>query len=484
MSKYQHQVLHAPLGVDLGTDSPSIPEFRAAHIEGFFPARQGVLRPSYPLRTVVPLAQVDWAYPSIFLYRSPLPLTSADIAMGRTTRDLLVGVHGGTGEVRYVELRYVPTQQAVEGDYPWGVPAVASAIPLGAVTPPSGPAPFIGVQVGPELFLCNSRGSSIYSFYVSSTGLPTLVQLGLDPPPAPVPVPTTGGSLTASSYYEYYFTIEDAFGRESSPSNPAPVATTTSVNAFRVTFPIFSQQDRLWERIHLYRTLAGGGRGYRVATATFSQVWAGYTFIDTQADSVVAESQLMPYPHQNDPPQPAVNLLHHKSRLWAVMAGSYLPNSTFLWGRETDKLSILQVSNLLSYSQFSRAEEYFVDITTRDLSVTDGTHLAIDSTAGDQITGLASAGAVLCVWKNSGMWLVWGDDVTTFSVQAAHTVGCSAPRSVCSFRGQLVWRGPDGVYITNGAGGFIPRKISQAIDPVFRQQYPWLRTVRMPWEAP
>lgn len=479
MSKYQHQTLHAPQGADLVTDPPSIPETRGRHIEGFFPARHGVLYPSYPLQPCIENPTFPFGPKAVFVYRNYKPLSPALAAIGRTTNDMLVMITG-QGQVRWMPLQYARGQEAVKAYWAWAGPVIPSggtAIDYGGTPPWYTSSFYNGVQIGPELFFCSTHGSSIYSFFVHPTeDVPYLVKLGLFPPPQPLVglPPVTGGGLTASSYYEYRLTLEDVFGRESSPSPVNAIETTASFTTVDVWLTgVPSQPNRLWTKLHIYRSLAGGGRHYRVHTYDYADAVSGFTFRDNVPDVEAAEAALCPYDNQNDPPRPATHLAVHKNRLWASIEGEYADDQT--WYRTPERRSVIQVSNLMSFSQFSRAEATAIDIAGENLAVTDGTELSIDVDTTDSVTGMLSAGAAICVWKRYGMWLVWGDDPTSFSVQFAHNVGCVGPRSVCNFKGQLVWRGPDGIYITNGASGFIPRLISKQISPVFAAEYPTVK---------
>lgn len=486
MSKYQHQTLHAPAGVDLLTDPPSIMETRASHIEGFFPGRAGCLIPSYPLKSPIPGRQLpgDAGYfgpSSISVLRSIESVTRAEQQAGRTTKDLYVGLDG-MGALRYANLKYgdnpgVPGRQEVSVILPWLMPQVSQWVEFSNVEPYPATSIFHMVQAGPELLIVALAGSPIYSFYVHPiTRLPTLVRLGLAPPPQPVAVPTAGGSLTPSSLYSYALTVEDPFGRESPLSPSFTVQTGSSTpRAFRITFPQVTQRQRVWENMHLYRTLAGGGIYYRIRSATRAQVQVGLTHIDTQADSTVAAGVIGPAPGANLPPRPSTFFAIHKNRLWATIEGEYIGGQYENWVRAPASRASIQVSNLENFAAYSRAETLAVGVSGANMSVTDGAELVIDIDSTDPVTGIISAGAACCVWKRYGMWLVWGDDPTTFSIQLGHRVGCVAPRTVCNFAGNIVWRGPDGIYTTSGASGFAPRILSQMIEPVFRREYPWLR---------
>lgn len=476
MSKYQHQTLHAPQGADLVTDPPSIPETRGRHIEGFFPARHGVLQPSYPLRPLVKNPPYPFPGYAIFLYKNPEPLTYAEIQAGKTTNDLLVFVTA-QGFIYYMAVEYEKHTQSVRGLAPWALAHIGFNMDFMDTQPWPQWSHYSGVQVGPELFIAATAGASLYSFFIHPQyKIPMAVRVGLHPPPAPTLLLTAGGSLTASSYYEYRYTLEDPFGRESSPGPVSAINTGTSNKAVRVSMGAPPEQHhRWWDRLHIYRTLAGGGRFYRVHTYNRVDILTGFIYIDTAADTVIAENDLCPYDNQNDPPRPTTFVAAHKNRLWATIEGEYTGPTYQFWVRTPEQRASIQVSNLLKFSQFSRADQTAIDIAGESLAVTDGTELSIDVDTTDPVTGMISAGAALCVWKRYGMWLVWGDDPTTFSVQFAHKVGCVALRTVCNFKGQLTWRGPDGLYITNGASGFIPRLISKPIEPVFDKQYPWIR---------
>lgn len=88
--------------------------------------------------------------------------------------------------------------------------------------------------------------------------------------------------------------------------------------------------------------------------------------------------------------------------------------------------------------------------------------LAIDD--GDQITGAASVGGALIVFKKRSTFYIYGYKPSNFVVkQVSNATGCVANRTIVSTDTQVIWLSTNGVYVTNP--NINPVLASDAIQP-------------------
>jgi hypothetical protein len=94
-----------------------------------------------------------------------------------------------------------------------------------------------------------------------------------------------------------------------------------------------------------------------------------------------------------------------------------------------------------------------------------------DGVNGGDITGLRRLGDAMIVYKQSAIYRLsltslYGDMVWRVEI-VCPSVGCTAPNSIVSFDAFHVFLGIDGVYMTTGIPGEMPRKISKNIGTFF-----------------
>lgn len=99
----------------------------------------------------------------------------------------------------------------------------------------------------------------------------------------------------------------------------------------------------------------------------------------------------------------------------------------------------------LHYSAFNEPEDW----TTSG----DAGFLEIGKNDGEQITGLASVGPHLIVFKQNSVWIVKGGTPSTFvSMRVSSSVGCVAPNSIVECEQFAMFLSNSGVYAANEGG--------------------------------
>lgn len=125
------------------------------------------------------------------------------------------------------------------------------------------------------------------------------------------------------------------------------------------------------------------------------------------------------------PPSNVKYVKSHRNRLW--MANSSAGKSR------------------LHYSALNNAEDW---TTAGDAGFID-----IGKDDGEQITGLASVGPYMVIFKQNSTWVLKNGTPTTFTVtQIAKGVGCVAPRSIVECEAFALFLSNNGVYAANQSG--------------------------------
>ncbi len=87
---------------------------------------------------------------------------------------------------------------------------------------------------------------------------------------------------------------------------------------------------------------------------------------------------------------------------------------------------------------------------------------------GDQITGIASLGQVLLVFKNTSTWALYGNAPTNYTIRKiSNGVGCVAPKSIVKCEAFAIFLGQDGVYSARADGvALLSYNIKPTIDAI------------------
>lgn len=125
------------------------------------------------------------------------------------------------------------------------------------------------------------------------------------------------------------------------------------------------------------------------------------------------------------PPSNAKFIKSHRNRLWIANTSA---------GKSR-----------LHYSALNNAEDW---TTAGDAGFID-----IGKDDGEQITGLASVGPYMVIFKQNSTWVLKNGTPTTFTVtQIAKGVGCVAPRSIVECEAFALFLSNNGVYAANQSG--------------------------------
>lgn len=326
------------------------------------------------------------------------------------------------------------------------------------------------IQFHDELIV--SIGGTLFRYYVTldGTGTEKWYSLGLTTPAAPTLTQSTGGSLVPGATYSYEYTWEDELGRESSPSAATSITLSSSNNQVTVTKTTSAPTTQGATYWNVYR-LNPGADTYKFVAQVAA---ATGTYSDTASDSVVNTGDSAPEDGENDPPfsSDATPGVAGSANQFAVWKNRLVLNSL-------NDPNLVQVSNAGSPTQFSS-----LPLPTH---LADGLRIAVGGHGQNQVTGLANLGSLLCVFGRETTSLLYGDDISDFTLRETLQRGCQNPNSIQRCENEVYFLSDDGIYAIGYESGYAVAKRSVPIDDLFRG-FEWTKQVDSPtskwrWQA-
>jgi hypothetical protein len=425
VSVYNGQLLKAYTGMATATSRNSLPENRAQYIEGFVPARQGVMALAPFLKRVQKVLGITVQGTAIWL--------SSD---GQLDKLLLFS---GTTVYSTPLFNTYAYDERADGQH--SILTIGSLTNLGVTLGTNASAGVTSVQFGTELII-SIGGGTMYRYYCTEPGnVEKLFALGMATGGAPTLSATTGGSMTPSQEYSYLWTIVDELGREGSPSDSTSVTLSSTQNAVTVTRGSGTSGGTTgFTSWNVYRLNPGSETFNFVATVAL----ASTTYTDTDSDATVAANDAAPDAGENDAPNAGAIMEVWKNRL--VLNDTSLPG----W---------IQISNAGSSTQFSSL--------ALPTNVDDGIRIEVGGKGDNEVTGLANLGSLLCVFKRQTTSLLYGDNITDFTMRPALEQGCQNFGSVQRCGNVVLFLSNDGVYSIGYESGYAIQKVSEQIDNLF-----------------
>lgn len=438
MSRYQHQSIPPPRGMNISADPSKLQQDEAQYIARFYPSRHGVLELCPSLENGTNIGN-GTTIQGIAYYR---------YGDASETYDRIVAV-GSDNNV------YMATPTFYELS---GVVYLSISNPFTLV----GPVGYTwtgnvrAVQFKDELIMCPSGVGRPIRFYLHSVVGPVyrVRNCGFDTTPSYVTTPTissvAGGAKVGT--FMYAITLEDNKGRESDLifTNPTTITLPSGVNQtarISVTWP----SDPQTVAVNVYVSLNGNlDNLYRIHRNTSG---ANFTYDDSVADINIPTGTVAERPGVNARPPDCANLAVWKNRVIYCTAANIASPITAFPGE-----GAIQISNEGSPTQCSVAGDVGYP--------TDGIALNIGAKSYN-VAGCCAYGSILLAYTPEGCWAVTGDNSDTFQVQPIHQKGCIAGDSIVRCNDTVVWLSHDGWY----AGGTSAQKISAPLDAAMSDKY-------------
>lgn len=248
---------------------------------------------------------------------------------------------------------------------------------------------------------------------------------------------------------QYAMTFVDALGRESDLSTPVKVDYTAGyadalITATGLTAAVAGGAVA---QAYLYATTGAlpgftNDTFYRIHTFTSTGSGPDPSFEDNNTDAQVSAggaSAIAAAYGENAAPLPASLIGVHGTRV--------ILNATTAQG-------VIQISNQGSATQYAVSPQ----------QPTDGETIVISSDQGNVITGFASFGSMFAILLRRGLYVLQGDDYTTWTIYRIHDRGCIAPDSVLRADNHVMWLSDDGVYVGSYIYRFQLEKFSKPIE--------------------
>ncbi len=140
---------------------------------------------------------------------------------------------------------------------------------------------------------------------------------------------------------------------------------------------------------------------------------------------------------------------------FAALTGSPPANGKYI---ESHKNRVFEVTTTLPSRMYYCVQGDAEDWTTLTGADTDSGFIDIGGDDGDIITGLASLGNVMVIFKRNSTWILGGSHANNFTVRPASTlIGCIAPRSIIKCDQFVMFLSDLGVYSLTANGNGIVR---------------------------
>ncbi len=276
---------------------------------------------------------------------------------------------------------------------------------------------------------------SIVATFTSSGATPVSIDNGFEPVSQPsAPTISLGtpsiGSLSPGTGYQWLVQVENTTtGIRSQPSNI--ISTGSGSN---LQYPINGLGAGTK---HIYRTTDGGSIFLFVATTTATN------YTDDTSDNSLGEPIIFDY----GAAQGFKHIEAHKNLL-------------FVWNEVNGDASLLR------WSSAGRPYNFVNDVLTGAQN-----ELRVDSSDGDEGTGLKSWGSFLLVFKRRRVWYLAGeppDNFTVYPVPNSEGLGCVAHRTIVETPIGVLYLSPAGIALL-GQPGSAPVLISDALSGLFTE---------------
>jgi hypothetical protein len=214
---------------------------------------------------------------------------------------------------------------------------------------------------------------------------------------APAVAPTlsfSSGALSPTSGYRYVYVYKNSSTGHISTAS-APSAATGALTSKNIVAGYTASSDTQVDHIDIYRTADGGSLFYFLATVANGTS----TYTDSTADSGLNDDIVAPIAHVNDPPPSGISLtVWHAGRLWAATGNALY----YSGGPDT--------TNGVGTEAWPPANNFLVP---------------------GAITALASTSQGLIVSTSDNLYMVLGQDSTTFTVPQLWQRNFGVPSQNC-----------------------------------------------------
>lgn len=248
---------------------------------------------------------------------------------------------------------------------------------------------------------------------------------------SPVSAPTVADSGVAgvlNGTYQYYVVYYDPY--RNAVSKPSPITSAVTVSGRQMSLTsIIPPSDSSW-KTWIYRIGGASNTPRKVAEIGGSTTTYTDNISDDDLGDVMEEG--------NDPFPLSRYFDYYNGRLVGAWSLIDLDNP----GVARDEFDYIYISYY--------GEPWRCPTVTDVDNPLDGARIQLSGDAGTEITGLKTFGEVLTVFTAREMYLLTGDEPSTFRLSRGFTIGCVAHRTIQQVGTVLVWLADKDVYAWDG----------------------------------
>lgn len=319
--------------------------------------------------------------------------------------------------------------------------AAGNNFPVSGNTQPVVFAPFNTVGGITELWMAGGGMPTLEGYYgskVTANGTATPTgSIGV------VVTPSDGGTFPSAG--TYYYAIQYRKRSTQTFSNVAlDVLATISAGTDSVTlsWTLTNIDTTLYDQVWIWRSAFGGSSNFTTGSIIAKLVSTVTTYKDQ--GSSIADAQVTPRPGNT------------------IKDNSPLPVGTYKYVTTFKRRLITASGSTLYLSDLNLPESW--PLTNTITLPTGGpiTALGVIGVPSEYTTG---ADEYLCIWKERELWVLTGEDLSTWTLLFVDKTGCAGQSLVVQFNSFVGWMTYNGIYIWDGRGR--PARISRPLAALF-----------------
>jgi len=289
--------------------------------------------------------------------------------------------------------------------------------------------------------------SAVYGAYSTSK----VTKNGSDLPTGTISavVSATGGSFTVGTYY-YSIALRKTSTQALSNATldvVAVIANTT--DKVTIDFTSLTGLDTTkYDKIYLYRSAVGGVTAFTTGSLVSIINSTVTNYVDTGTVTLSA---------QNIP------------RSGATVDNSVLPSGTYKVITLFKRRLITSSGSTIYLSDVNKPESW-----PNEISIPSGGEITALAVLSFTSVGSNTLDEILCIWKESELWVVTGNNTSDWVLKFIDKSGCPGSALPVNANGYLAWINYRGVYLWDGTGK--PIYCSRLIEPLFARNGDLVKT--------
>lgn len=271
---------------------------------------------------------------------------------------------------------------------------------------------------------------------------------GTDAPTGLITATPASDSGTFPTIGTYYYAVayhKASTGALSNASLDVPATILATTDQVTISLLGLTNNDTtLYDQIWIYRSIEPGVADF-TAGSLIAQIPSTQTsYVDT--GSSITDAQNVPRPGNT------------------ILDNSTLPASTYRAITTWKQRLVTATDSTIRLSDINKSESWPLQNT---INIPSGGDIKAISIIGYNHPGGSDTDEFLVVFKDTEMWILVGDDFTTWALQFVDYVGCPQQELIAGGNGFIGWIETRGVYLWDGSGK--PVYMSRLIETLFSE---------------